>query len=406
MFKYLFLILSVFILFLECKSSKDINTIVEHEKTEVELLAELDAIIEGLTWNEREALENHNMLGLEGFYGRIAAIDDFSPLALLTNLEELQLTHFEMIDISFVSKLTNLKKLVLVLNREIKNVASISNLSNLEVLSVQSSKGIDISFIENLVNLRELSLSRPWYEAGGITDISPLSNLNNLRRLRLTVDDTISDISPIMSLENLEYLELSGDGISDITPVANLKNLKHLKLNYLGTGDISPISNLEMLESLSISSRYIAIENFAPVSGLLNLKHLFLEFTPHFDLSYVRYLQNLETLQIYLIDNPKLNFLANLHNLGDLDIVGSNIGDLTTLAMLPNLENLRIFGNENNGEFIGGSKAINIMPLAASNSLKYITTGFTSWESLADFKNNKGKIFEEKGIHVYSQDLR
>ena len=67
-----------------------------------------------------------------------------------------------------------------------------------------------------------------------ISDITPLSNLNNLTALQLNTADQgngISDVSPLKNLTKLSYLDLANNKITDLTPLQTLEGLEQLDLS-------------------------------------------------------------------------------------------------------------------------------------------------------------------------------
>ena len=134
------------------------------------------------------------------------------------------------------------------LNKDIRDLTGLEFATNLTWLDlghetvnsmiVGGNSISDISPLSNLTNLRWLNLS-----SNSISDISPLSNLTNLTELYLS-SNPISDISPLSNLTNLHTLFLQGNSISDISPLSNLTNLQDLQLNSNSISDISPLLNL------------------------------------------------------------------------------------------------------------------------------------------------------------------
>lgn len=62
-----------------------------------------------------------------------------------------------------------------------------------------------------------------------------------------------TDASPLANCKKLEYAELQTTGLSDLTPLSGLTNLKHLNICYnMGIWDITPLYNLTNLERLWI----------------------------------------------------------------------------------------------------------------------------------------------------------
>ncbi|EAC7081915.1 LPXTG cell wall anchor domain-containing protein [Listeria monocytogenes] len=78
---------------------------------------------------------------------------------------------------------------------------------------------IDLSSLSNLTNLKRLSLVN-----NQISSITPLSGLINLTDLEIRINQ-VKDVSPLSSLANLEMLYVNSNQISDISSLKNLKNL-------------------------------------------------------------------------------------------------------------------------------------------------------------------------------------
>ena len=153
-------------------------------------------------------------------------VSDISPLANLTNLEELWLTNTHVSDISALAKLTNLEVLYLA-DTYVSDISVLANLTNLRDLGFGGTYVRDISALANLTNLEEL-----WLTNTHVSDISALAKLTNLKRLRLT-DTYVSDISALANLTNLEVLYLTDTYVSDISVLANLPK-KFIVLNLEG----------------------------------------------------------------------------------------------------------------------------------------------------------------------------
>ena len=88
-------------------------------------------------------------------------------------------------------------------------------------------KGIrNLTGLEHATNLQRLDLGRVWVNdelvnSNDISNLSPLSNLTNLKSLDLDAN-SISDVSVLSGLTNLRSLYLGANSISDISPlVAN-----------------------------------------------------------------------------------------------------------------------------------------------------------------------------------------
>ena len=119
-----------------------------------------------------------------------------------------------------------------------------------------------------------------------ISDISPLSELLNLRNLYLGFND-ISDISPLSELVNLKILELCGNKINDIFPLSGMINLSYLDLRGNRATDLSPLINLPNLGTgfggLSLNNNQIT--DISPLANMSNLRWLDLTNNPITDLT-------------------------------------------------------------------------------------------------------------------------
>ena len=126
-------------------------------------------------------------------------------------------------------------------------------------------KGIrSLRGVEYLPNLRVLDLL--WNRR--LTDVTPITNLTNLRSLNLG-DNQIIDITPLATLNNLETLWLWGNQIADVTPITNLTNLQYLHLQYNQIIDVTPLTNLTNLQWITLDSNQIA-----DINSLVNLANL------------------------------------------------------------------------------------------------------------------------------------
>ena len=130
-------------------------------------------------------------------------------------------------------------------SNDISNLSPLSNLTNLKGLDLAVNSISDISALSNLTNLIWLNI---WENS--ISDISALSNLTNLTRLNIW-ENSISDISALSNLTNLIWLNLMNNSISDISPlVAN---------TGLGSGDTVTLTS-NPLSSTSINTHIPALQ--------------------------------------------------------------------------------------------------------------------------------------------------
>ena len=117
----------------------------------------------------------------------------------------------------------------------------------------------------------------------GITDLSRLSSLTNLRFLELGGNNMIRDISPLASLANLTFLGIGHNLISDVSPLTSLTNLSSLNLGTNRISDISPLTSLTNLKSLNLAANRIS--DISPLASLTNLNSLDLQLNQISDIS-------------------------------------------------------------------------------------------------------------------------
>ena len=128
-------------------------------------------------------------------------VSDVSPLAGLTNLQWLYLTH-----------------------NVVSDVTPLAGLTKLQLLVLSGNPVSDVTPLAGLVSLEKLDLRRTQ-----VTDVTPLAGLTNLEWLYLN-DTSVTDVSPLAGLASLEKLNLRGTQVTDVTPLAQLTSLKELDL--------------------------------------------------------------------------------------------------------------------------------------------------------------------------------
>jgi hypothetical protein len=181
-----------------------------------------------------------------------------SVLANLESLQSLDLSFTNVVDVSALVKLTNLKSLNMT-RAELLDVSTLPELKNLESLDLSRTKVVDISALSKLTNLKSLRLSQ-----ARLLDFSTLPEFENLESLDLSVTN-VMDFSALAKLKKLESLDLSFTNVVDISGLAQLTNLKSLDLAYAKLLDISTFPDLKNLKSLNLRRT-----NFADVSSLKN----------------------------------------------------------------------------------------------------------------------------------------
>ena len=201
-------------------------------------------------------LENLTDLRELLMYGSDSTYTDVDPLAKLTKLQVLRLPMHGNNPAPFtIDGLANLTQLTeLDMECSVASLEPLRNMTNLRVLSMRngsSPDGTSFSSLEPLAGLTglvELSIRTPQ----GITDLSPLSGLTNLRTLYLDVygqydDPPLTDISALGNLASLQSLTLQERGLTDLSPLSNCTKLQTLTIYEGGEQritDLSPVSHV------------------------------------------------------------------------------------------------------------------------------------------------------------------
>ncbi|MCI9560154.1 MAG: hypothetical protein HFG52_13180 [Lachnospiraceae bacterium] len=141
-----------------------------------------------------------------------AAVADFTPIAALSGLQELELQSCGISDIGFLRELTQLRDINLKYN-SITDISPLTGLTKLERLGLSENHIQDISPLEMLTNLYDLAL-----DGNEIRDISALRGMEHLNQAGLS-DNRISDLSPLAGKKELMYVSAAGNPCADLQPV-------------------------------------------------------------------------------------------------------------------------------------------------------------------------------------------
>jgi hypothetical protein len=162
----------------------------------------------------------------------------------------------------------------------------------------------------------------------GITDISVLSQINNLRFLDLG-SNKIDDISSISHMSKLEGLILRDNNISDIQSLLLLFNINTLDLSINYITDLTPLSDMVQLEALSI--RQMNIRNFDGLEKLTKLWQILAGDNPLEDISGISNLKNLYFLEVSNTPLSEIAVVGSLDGLHKIIIKGTNVTDISIL---------------------------------------------------------------------------
>ncbi len=105
----------------------------------------------------------------------------------------------------------------------------------------------------------------------GITDLSPLVEMDSLRVLNLP-NNPIIDLEPLTRLRHLTVLNLENTGVDDLTAIATLVDLQKLNLAGTKVRRLKPLANLSQLRELTINNTKVS--RLTDLNGLNDLERL------------------------------------------------------------------------------------------------------------------------------------
>ena len=225
-------------------------------------------------------------------------IIDISPISSLSNLKSLKLSFNEIKgDVVALEKLQNLEILELDFN-QIENIDALYGLTEMKELVLEGNRIQFIGAVENLENLSKLNLGN-----NGINDLQALGNLTMLEELYL-FSNNISYFDPIDKMSRLRILDMSNNNIElfpdNNSPFIHITGLQELYLNNNSITDLLALEKLAYLRILHCS--YNRIENIDSIKFLTNLRELFIEQNQIMFIEPITELPKLENVK--LSQNP------------------------------------------------------------------------------------------------------
>lgn len=196
-------------------------------------------------------------------------ISDATPLAALSRLENLDLSHNSITGLPVFRSAPNLKRIELNFNQ----------IESLEWLTAG-----------HFLALESFSVAH-----NHITNVDRIAALEGIRELSVG-DNRIRNLQPIWQLRGLVLLDAGGNLVEDITGVEALANLGRLFLDRNAITDLGGVDELVNLEELDLS--YNPLQSIAPLAGLERLQRLNLGHTGIVRLDDVLALGDLYMLRI------------------------------------------------------------------------------------------------------------
>ena len=159
----------------------------------------------------------------------------------LHNLESLIIETTSITIISDLSRLKNLKKLLLKDNPDLKNLSGISGLDNLELLGIRNCKSLtDLSYVSGFKKLTGIQVNNC-----GITSTNGLKNLPLLNNVNFNDNPNLGSIGEIGEIGSLENVTVSGcPNIKSLDSLTKLANLSFLRVDNHNLQNTEGISSL------------------------------------------------------------------------------------------------------------------------------------------------------------------
>lgn len=261
---------------------------------------------------------------------------DISPLTKLTNLESLYLNGTQTANFRPIQNLARLKTLAIGSwkrsDNPISDIRDLSGLTNLESLTIIGANLKDLEDLRALTGLTYLNISGTKAQ-----NYDAITALHSLERLDIS-RTKISNADLFKNLSKLRVLRANQINLSNLNSLSKSKNLKELSNTNSSLSDLSDIQRFSGLTWLDI--RHTSVADLSGIEKLPLLDSLLLEGTPVTDITLLENLSNLELLDLEYTDVSNIDVVANLSDLDSLYLRGTNITDFSPLLDLEYLSDI------------------------------------------------------------------
>ena len=146
-------------------------------------------------------------------------------------------------------------------NPELADLTPLAGLTQLQQLYCYDTQASDLTPLAGLTHLQYLNCTETQ-----ISDLTPLAGLTQLQRVACS-STQINDLTPLAGLAQLRQLFCYRTQINDLTPLAGLNQLQHLDCYGTKIGDLTPLTGLNNLKKLDVGLTEIA--DLSPLRGLI-----------------------------------------------------------------------------------------------------------------------------------------
>jgi len=323
-------------------------------------------------------------------------IGDLTPIRNLNKLEVLNMEGSAVSSLDAIRYLTSLKELNGASTR-ISSLEVLANLPQLLDLDLQSTPFVESAPLANLINLKHLNL-----KATQPSDYHGLSGLKALTDLNLS-SSSITRLDDLTALENLQNLNIDSTRVAQLSPLSQLTALSILQANYTSISDLTPLQNIPELRAIYCDNSKITMQKATEfmdkkpgclvVYNSQNLltwwnnlseawKTIFIksyQLTEPLTKEQLHQLMSRESLSLgYNQQITDIQPLSMLHRLENLNLEHTRIGDLSPLAGLNNLEVLNV----------SSTPITSLEPLSGMQNLKTVEANQSAIDNLLPLAGN------------------
>jgi len=214
-----------------------------------------------------------------------------------------------------------------------------------------------------------------WYEA---QDLSFYREIPNVRKFTIASFNT-KDYSPLLSNTKLKHfgIEETKSTAVDLSFIKEFKDLESLYIDGMKKG----LDNIRYLQKLkTLTFRGVKMDNLDFLSELNNLEELNLLFGSYKNLEAIAKLKQLKSIEFSRVRQiPNFDFLKSLENLEKIEFEGmSKMEEIPNLSELRKLKSIHIHNN---------LRLRNIKSIGAVQNLKLLQLSFAENSKASERKN-------------------
>lgn len=356
-------------------------------------------------------LTSEDLAGITVLQATSLGIENLEGMEYCSSLISADFSNNNITDLAPLSTLAKITTLNLATNRTLtsRGITPISLINNIKELNVSSTMIIDIDFIAQLSNLVSFSCNN----CVELIKIESLEECSNLIYLDIALCSNISDISAITGLHQLRTLIIASLNVNSSnmeSTVGNLINLVELNIGSNVLSSLTFLSNLISLKNLLVGN--CGAFDLSPLASLVNLELLDAPGNNIYDISALTALPQLNDLELSnnYLTNASTDELLLMPALKNLSVTGNFITDLSNITKL-NLKGVNtlfsfnfVYGVEGQYAFFyEGNLALEQSGEKTITTPLYFKSSFNSDYELVQ-NSNLTKGYDNKPFIIHSLD--